>query len=165
MTVHLRAVVVLATGVALAGCGGADDKVTVGHLTFTVPEGWEEQEADGDWDVKFVGDGMELQVAGEFSEDPTASAAYSRLDLPAMVNLEGYQPDGIGTLEVEGADTALRADFTYADAGEPRDGLWVVAGQYPYPSTAALALSGPELDEEIVTELLASLTFTKDASR
>lgn len=157
--------------VALAGCsggsgGGSGDgqAVEVGHLTVTVPEGWTEEPASGEWDKKFVKDGVELQVSGTFSEDPTASAAYSRLDLPASVQLPDYEGKGARKAEVEGADTAVQADFTYTKDGTPMSGVWVIAGQYPYPSTAALALSGEKLDPELVRSLVEGLSFTKTQS-
>ena len=159
-----------ALALALTGCSTTDGsggdgarEVTVGHLTVTVPAGWSEEEPDGTWDRKFAGDGVELQIAGTFSEDPTASAARARLDLPATVELPGYESRGIHEppVEVAGADTSLRTDFTYEDEGTTKEGAWVIAGQWPYPSTAAIALSGESLDVPEVESVIESLTFTK----
>lgn len=153
---------------ALAGCSGSDAgggarEVTVGHLTVTVPAGWTEQDVSGKWDRKFVGDGLELQISGTFSEDPTASAARGRLDLPATLGLPGYQSKGLHQpdVEVEGADTSLRADFIYTDDGAPMEGAWVIAGQWPYPSTAAIALTGVSLEGDVVRSIIESLEFEK----
>lgn len=164
--------VVLASGVvlALAACSGAGDAggtdtvtVTVGHLTVTVPPGWTEGEASGPWDKKFVGDGYELQIAGTFSDDPTASAAFPRLDLPATLELPGYEDEGVyePDVEIEGADSSMRRDFTYTDGGEAMEGTWVIAGQWPYPSTAAIALTGASLEPEVVDPVIDTLEFTK----
>jgi len=150
---------------ALTACsdGGSGQKVTVGHLTVTVPKGWTEKKASGKWDKTFVGDGLELRISGTFSDDPTASAAYGRLDLPATLGLKDYQSEGVHQpdVEVEGADTSMRSDFTYTDAGTPKEGCWVIAGQWPHPSTAAIALSGKSLDNEVVTSIIESLRFEK----
>ena len=151
---------------ALTACSdGSDQDVTVGHLTVTVPKGWVEKKATGKWDKKFVGDGLELQISGTFSDDPTASAAHGRLDLPAMLELPDYDSKGVHEpdVEVEGADTSMRADFTYTDDGAPKEGCWVIAGQWPYPSTAAIALSGKSLDRKVVTAIIDSLHFEKTA--
>ena len=40
----------------------------------------------------------------------------------------------------------MRSDFTYTDAGTPRHGIWIIAGQYPFPRTSAVAITGERLD-------------------
>lgn len=152
---------------ALAGCstGGSEGahEVTVGHLTVEVPAGWTEGKASGQWDKKFVGDGYEMQIAGTFSDDPTASAAFTRLDLPATVELPGYEDKGVHEpdIEIEGADTSMRRDFSYTDDGEAMQGTWVIGGQWPYPSTAVIALTGASIEREVVESIIDSLRFTK----
>lgn len=162
--------VVLAIGsilglTAISGCSSTPQgwsEVTVGHLTLERPSAWTEAPPTGEkWDKKFTGDSIELQVSGLFSEDPTASAAVSRLDLPAMVGLEGYDAGATVKAEVPGADTAVRTDFTYTDKGVARKGIWVIAGQWPYPETSAIAITGANLDDEKVKHVIESLTFTK----
>lgn len=169
MTPRRRDVMVSGLVLAVAGCsgsdeaGGGDREVTVGHLTVTVPAGWTEQDARGTWDRGFAGDGLELQISGTLSEDPTASAAYSRLDLPATMELPGYRSGGVHQpdVEVEGADTSMRADFTYMVEGAQREGAWVIAGQWPHPSTAAIALTGESLESDVVQSIIDSLRFTR----
>src|SRR5699024_3104110 len=130
-----RAALAVGLALVLAGCsigGGGDSRdVTVGHLTVEVPADWTETDASGPWDTAFVGDGLKLQIAGTFSEDPTASAAYNRLDLPATTGLPGYESQGLHQpeVDVDGADTSMRTDFTYNDDGEAMEGTWVIAGQ------------------------------------
>ena len=69
--------------------------VTDRHLTFEHPSDWTAQPPSGEkWTHRYVGDGMEMQVSGLFSDDVTASGALSRLDLPAMVGLEQYDGGG-----------------------------------------------------------------------
>ncbi|MBR7742650.1 hypothetical protein KC207_05030 [Phycicoccus sp. BSK3Z-2] len=164
----MRTVAALLAGLGLAvttGCSGGTagySEVEVGHLTLERPESWSEEPATGElWTQRYVGDGMELQVSGEFSTDPTASAAYSRLDLPATVQLEGYEGSGVDNATVEGADTAVRSDFTYTEDGTPHQGVWVIAGQWPSPSTAAIAITGETLDATVVDQIIASLRFSR----
>lgn len=169
MTPRRRDVMVAGLVLAMAGCSGSDDpgggdrEVTVGHLTVTVPAGWTEQDARGEWDRRFAGDGLELQISGTFSDDPTASAAFPRLDLPATLELPGYEDKGVHEpdIEIEGADSSMRRDFTYTDGGESMEGTWVIAGQWPYPSTAAIALTGASLEPEDVDPIINTLRFTK----
>lgn len=157
------------TGCSGGGSGGASSgssdgwtTVTDQHLTFQHPSGWTSQPPSGEkWTHRYVGDGMEMQVSGRFSEDVTASGALSRLDLPAMVGLDQYDGGGKDFLEVEGADSALRSDFTYSDGGKARKGVWLIAGQFPYPATGAISITGDRIDEEVVTHVAETLTFNR----
>lgn len=168
------ALVGLVGAIALAGCGGSGSsaaaadgwtRVTVGQLSVERPSDWAQEPAGGDlWTERFVGDGVELQIAGKLSEDPTASAAVSRLDLPAMGGLDDYEGGGVRSIEVKGADTAVRSDFTFTVDGQSRMGVWLIAGQWPYPRTAAVALSGATLDEKLVAHIIDSMSFDKRLS-
>ncbi|MFW5473228.1 hypothetical protein ACOCJ5_07970 [Knoellia sp. CPCC 206450] len=170
--VALAAALVGAAGLTACSGGAADSggasqgwtKVTIGQLTLERPAAWSEADPSGEtWDKRFVGEGVEMQVSGEFSEDPTASAALSRLDLPAMTGLEGYDGGGAKKVEVEGADTAIRSDFTYTDGG-PRKGVWLIVGQYPHPRTSAVSITGEKLDEATVAHIVDSMTWEKKSS-
>lgn len=162
-----RALLALACATALTGtgCSGTDagwTAVEVGHLRVEHPSDWTEQPPTGTvFTKKFVGDGMEIQVSGLFSEDPTASAAFSRLDLPATVGLQDYEGGGVQNATVEGADTAVRSDFSFSDGGTRKKGVWIVAGQYPYPETAAVTITGTTLDPDVVQHVVETLRFTK----
>ncbi|KGN37569.1 hypothetical protein [Knoellia subterranea] len=172
----LGAAVATLVAFATTSCagGGSDDstgsadgwtKVTVGQLTLERPSDWTEEAPTGEkWTKRFVGDGVELQVAGEFSEDPTASAALSRLDLPAMVGLENYDGGGATKVDVKGADTAVRSDFTFSDAGTAKKGVWLIAGQYPYPRTSAVSITGSSLEDSTVAHIVESLSYEKKNS-
>lgn len=160
------AIASLVVGLALTGCAPGPSAgwttVEAGHLTLERPSSWQEQPAQGDlWTQRYVGDGMELQIAPLLSEDPTASAAFSQLDLPAMVSLPGYRGGGVQKAEVPGADTAVRSDFSFTQDGVAKRGIWVIAGQYPYPRTAAIAISGERLDDGTAQHIIDSLRFTK----
>lgn len=162
-----RPAVLLALTVALTGCGvgpggSSDEETTVGHLTVTVPDGWTEEEGSGKWDKKFVGDGIEMQVSGTFSKDPSATTAFSRLDLPATTQLSDYrQTQPLENPEIDGADTSVRADYSYSDDGRRMEGVWIIAGQWPDPSTAVISLSGESLESSEVKSIVDSLEFEK----
>ena len=159
-----------------AGCAGGTDptsgdapdgwtSVTDERITVQHPSDWETQPPSGEkWTHRFVGDGMEMQVSGAFSDDETASFALSRLDLPAMVELDGYDGGGAAAIEVDGADTALRSDFTYEVDGTPMKGVWLVAGQWPYPATAVVTITGERLDEAVVEHVVDTMTFNRRTS-
>ena len=157
--------IVGASALVAGGCSESDDgwsTAEVGHLSVQHPADWTEEPPTGDLFTKrWVGDDMEIQVSGSFSEDPTASAAFSRLDLPATVGLADYEGGAVQNATVEGADTAVRSDFTFTQDGAPHRGVWVVAGQYPYPSTAAVTITGETLDEQVVQHVVESLRFTR----
>lgn len=152
------------SGGTVGGSGGSDGwtRVTDQHLTFEHPSDWTSQPPSGEkWTHRFVGDGMEMQVSGLFSEDVTASGALSRLDLTAMVGLEQYDGGGKTFIEVDGADSALRSDFTFSDGGKARRGVWLLAGQFPYPATGAISITGEQLDPEVVSHVADTLTFNR----
>lgn len=164
----------LALGLA-AGSGCADSpsgdatagwtEVTDERLTFQHPTTWAKEPPSGEnWTHRFVGDGMEMQVSGAFSDDVTASGARSRLDLQAMVGLDAYVDGGLDFITVEGADSALRSDFTYEVDGTPMKGVWLVAGQWPYPATAAITITGEQLDEAVVEHVAETMTFNRRTS-
>jgi hypothetical protein len=165
---RLSALPLLWAVLLLTACTGTDPgwtTVSAGQLTLERPTGWQEAAStDEAWPMRFVGDGMELRIAPQFSEDPLAAAAYDRLDLPARVGLSGYTSGGAKAFEVPGADTAIRSDFTYTENGAPRQGVWVIAGQYPYPRTSAVAVSGERLDDATVQHILGSLRYAKQQS-
>lgn len=150
------------SGGAPSGSSEGWTTVTDQHLTFQHPSSWTSQPPSGEkWTHRYVGDGMEMQVSGRFSEDVTASGALSRLDLPAMVGLDQYDGGGKDFIEVEGADSALRSDFTYSDGGKVKKGVWLIAGQFPYPATGAISITGERIDEEVVTHVAETLTFNR----
>ena len=159
-------IAVLLLALLLVGCSAPDtDWTTVeaGPLRLERPTRWVALPTRGDvWTLAFAGDGVELRIAPQFSEDPTAAAAFSRLDLPSTVGtLDDYTGGGVKQFPIEGADTGVRGDLTYRDGATTMRGIWVIAGQYPYPRTAAIALSGEQLPDETVQRILGSLRFTK----
>lgn len=168
-TAFLLIAPLLCLGLILTGCASGPSagwtQVVAGQLSLERPTSWQEAQAPSElWTQRYVGDGMELQIAPLLSEDPTASAAFSQLDLPAMLHLSGYQGGSVKKADVPGADTAVRSDFSYTEDGVTKRGIWVIAGQYPYPRTAAIAISGARLDDGTAQHIIDSLRFTKARS-
>ena len=164
------------TVAAGAGCSGGSESssgdapagwtsVTDERITVQHPSDWASEPPSGEtWTHRFVGDGMEMQVAGSFSDDETASFALSRLDLPAMVELDGYVGGGATAIEVEGADSALRSDFTYEVDGTQMKGVWLIAGQWPNPGTAVVTITGERLDDAVIEHVVDTMTFNRRTS-
>lgn len=149
------------SGDAAAGWTGVTDN----RITVQRPAGWQTQPPSGEkWTHRFVGDGMEMQVSGAYSDDVTASGARSRLDLQAMVGLDGYVDGGVDAISVEGADSAVRSDFTYEVDGTPMKGVWLIAGQWPYPATAVVSITGETLDEVVIELVVETMTFNRRTS-
>lgn len=143
--------------------GGGDTaytQVTYGHLEFQVPATWKKStQVSKPFEVKYTGDGVDLQAAGTFSEDTGAYAALARLDLPATLKLKGYQPTSTNKIKVDGAEDAVMRNFTYTDGSTPMQGVWIVATQWPYPRTAVLTLSARTIDPDLLAYLQKTLTF------
>lgn len=164
------------TVAAGAGCSGGSESssgdapagwtsVTDERITVQHPSDWASEPPSGEtWTHRFVGDGMEMQVAGSFSDDETASFALSKLDLPAMVELDGYDGGGATAIEVEGADSALRSDFTYEVDGTSMKGVWLIAGQWPNPGTAVVTITGERLDDAVIEHVVDTMTFNRRTS-
>lgn len=144
------------------GGGGQVDyvEVTDGHLIFQVPHNWKKSnDASKPFTVKYSGDGMQLQAAGELGDDSGAYTALARLDLPATVGLSGYQPGSTDRITVDGAHDAVARNFTYTDGSSTKNGVWIVATQWPYPKSAALTITGAQVDTDVVSHIQENLQF------
>ena len=127
----------------LAACGGtaesADDRVSEGPMSSTVPEGWEqepapEEQADHAWtlgysdDVEEATKGLRVMPNVDSTADP--SVAVNGLIMKCrFTNI--YADDCRGTgqeaVDIEGAEEGIGADFTYtSDTDEQVIGrIWV----------------------------------------
>lgn len=132
-----------------------------GHWKIKLDDSWSETEPLGDpWTLAYENnDGVTLQIAGVFSDDILSRSALSRLDLPAMTNLVDYEVESVQELDIEDASDAVTQRVTYSDSGEPAEAVWIIASQWPYPETAALALSGKSVPQSTVDELIVNLDF------
>lgn len=140
----------------------AYDTVENGHLSVEYPATWTKMsQLSPPWKVGFEGDGMQMQVAGQFSDDVGSFSALARLDLPASLKLPGYKPVETEDISVPGAYNALYRKYTYTDAGTSRQGIWILASQWPYPAVAAVSVSGVKLDDDVVNQIMKSMSFKK----
>lgn len=171
--VFAGAVAVLVAGLSACGSepsgpapGKADAKVAyttveAGHLTVEYPSSWKKIDTTKPWTVGVAGDGMQLQVAGEFSEDQGSFPALARLDLPATLKLAGYTPVETTDITVDGAYDAMYRKYTYTNEGQTYHGIWILASQWPYPAVGVVSISGPKLDDGVVNQVIKTLTFKK----
>lgn len=160
----LAAGLALTMAAGMSGCGKDGEETTVGHWVINHPDSWQEVTPLGKpWTAAYKVEDMEVQVAGEFSDDPTPLAALGRLDLPATLKLEGYETVRTDDVTIDDATGAMVRYYTYKADGQTRNGVWIVASQFPYPASAVISISGKTLDEEAVQDLLDDLTFVKNS--
>lgn len=162
LTLCLCALLLTATG-----CGGSSTSAgwveeSVGQLVVQRPQSWQPgPEVEQPWTDSWAGDGMTMQVSGQFSDDVGAYAGLARLDLPATVQLPDYQPESTDEITVEGAYDAVVRRYSYTDDGRPRQGAWIVASQWPEPLIVVVSLSGETLDAEIVQKVQESMQLVQ----
>lgn len=156
------------SGPNAAGDGATVDYASVrdGLVEVQYPATWKAlSDTETPFDRAYGADGMEIRIAGKFSEDITSRSALGRLDLPATTGaLQDYRPVKTEDLTVEGAYDALESRFTFTVDGKPMEGVWIIVSQWPYPKTAAVTLSGPKLDEDFVQHITDTLVFHPDKS-
>ncbi|WP_380165200.1 hypothetical protein [Jannaschia sp. R86511] len=165
--------------VVLAGCGGPG-----------VPAGWTEQEVGGvtvahpeDWvplPEAALGSGelwrvglqdaptdaeatVQLLVGPDLGEHRYAAEAMGVLSAGAVIGLpfEDWRSEGRSELDVPGATSAERWDFSYeGDPGGGRvEGVWVVVADVEDRRTGGIQLTGDPLDPEVVADVVDSLRF------
>lgn len=167
-------VVTAATG-ACGGDGAPAGWTTTeaGSLTVAHPAGWEVREpVEGSefWQVRLedaAGDDatVQLLLGPDYGEEPTAAEASARLVAPAQVGVpfDGWRSEGRAEVDVRGADTAERWDFTYAgEAGDRVRGVWVFMADSAGRS-AAVQLTGAPWDEGVAFDVVAGLRFDPGA--
>lgn len=149
-----------------------------GHLELTASKQWHEEAkpTKAPWSRRFVLQSgsqaspdaaksakrpVEMQLAGRFSEDVGSLSALARLDLPATMGLSGYEAMETETVTIPGAYDALVRRYAYSEGSAKREGVWIVASQWPYPSTTVVSLSGQSVSDDLVHEVLAGLRFVK----
>lgn len=154
------AAAILATLLLVTGCTSSGPTLEEGHWRIELDESWTSIEPMGDpWTAAYESDGYTLQVAGRFSEDDSARTALARMAVPAMTQLPGFSSTDVEKIEVPGAYDAIVQRFTFTDDGEPREGAWIIATQWPYPSSAALTLTGEQVSGSDVERLLEGVSF------
>lgn len=144
----------------LAACGGGSRKssdVTVGHLTLTVPEGWTGASPNGDpFTQAYGGDGMTMQIAGDWSKDQMAWVV-----LDTLVSTGTVPPDYMGSsnskIAVPGADSAEKVRFSYTGRDDSKMlGCWLIAASKK-GCAVVVTFSGRRLDDGIIQGVADSM--------
>lgn len=165
LTLCLPALLLAVTACGGSGASAGWTEETVGQLVVQRPQDWEPgPDVEEPWTHSWTGDGMTMQVSGEFSDDVGAYAGLARLDLPATMNLPDYEPESTQQVAVEGAYDAVIRRYTYTDDGQPREGAWIVASQWPEPLIVVVSLSGESLDDEVVQKVQESMRLLPSSS-
>lgn len=134
--------------------------VTQGHLQVSLPASWSKStDVTKPYDVKYSGNGMEVQIAGEYGDESGAYTTLATLDLPATLNLPRYQPGPANRITVDGAHDAATKTFTYVDGNTKKEGVWIVATQFPYPASAVVTVTGAPINHDVLSFIQKNLTF------
>lgn len=176
-------VAVLTAGLAVAGCGGPQvpagwTQQEFGGVSVAHPDGWADlpEEALGSGEFWQAGlqdapedaeASVQLLVGSDLGEFRYAAEGMGVLSAGAQLGVpfEGWRSEGRAEIEVPGASTAERWDFSYdgaADGGRVR-GVWVVVADADQRRAGAIQITGDPLDEQVVFDVVSSLRFDADA--
>lgn len=149
----------------LTACTPASaNQVEEGHWRLSLDQSWQRTQPQSlPWTLAYRSDGLTLQLTGKFSEDADARSGLTRLAIPARLALTDYAATTVEDITIPGADSAVLERFSYTEAGAPRQAVWIIATQWPYPATAALSLSGEQVSQEAIQDLLSTLEFEPQA--
>lgn len=149
------------TGPSPTGGGDAPyTTVSQGHLEVPVPSSWQRStNVTKPFTVKYSGDGMQVQIAGEYGDNPSAYATLATLDLPATMGLSGYESGSSDLIKVDGAHQGGIRNFTFTDGSTRKQGVWLVATQWPYPASAVVSVTGNPIDPDFLAYLQQHLAF------
>lgn len=156
----------LVTVLSFTGCGMGGKSVTIGHWNMTIPSDWKEvpPSPGGKWEKAYDADGMHIEIAGKSGDAPMSRAALAEFNFRGQVQSKGFKNQGIEDLKIKGATESAIQRFTFVDkSGKPQQGAWIVGTQWPYPSSAAIAISSTngQLDPAKVDSLIKSLSWKK----
>ena len=135
----------------------SSERGVTGRAQVEVPEGWTEARVDDVFDLRYLsGEGARdplLSLSGGYGRFQGARAGASTLIAQIQMGTPGFTIHGQDDIEVPGADSAVRVDFSFGTPEEEDgvfDGMWIVAVDSSDGHTIALALSGgdDQLDED-----------------
>lgn len=157
----------------LSACGGpSGQKVEVGDVTVTIPEGWsevtDESALQGGWGAAYADDPedptMQVRISSDLGYAPAADSTFSSLQAEAMFNGafgEGFSIDKREDWSLRGADRALRASFSSTIDGDVElDGRWWLFSTPEVGTTAGVELSGPEFSDETAEAIEDSISYS-----
>ncbi|GGK80400.1 hypothetical protein [Ornithinimicrobium pekingense] len=125
------------------------ERGVTGRASVEVPEGWTERRFDDAFSLRYLeGEGARdpmLAIAGDYGSFYGARAAASTLIAQIQVGTPGFTIHSQEDIEVEGASSAVRVDFSFGTEEEQDgvfDAMWVVAVDSGTGDTIAVAYSG-----------------------
>lgn len=160
--VAILALMLLPIQVGLSGCAGSDREISEGHWRLELSDDWTAiQPSHGEaWTVAYRREGLILEISGEFDDDSIyGREVIASLDIYATGGLDNYHLESVRDVDIPDAYDAALARLSFTRDGEPQQGAWIGAGQWPYPSGAAIFLSGPKVSQLDVAEILEGLEF------
>ncbi|GAA1176271.1 hypothetical protein GCM10009584_17170 [Ornithinimicrobium humiphilum] len=127
----------------------SSERGVTGRAQVEVPEGWTERRFDDAFSLRYLaGEGARdpmLAIAGDYGSFYGARAAVSTLIAQIQVGTPGFTIHSQEDIEVEGATSAVRVDFSFGtpeDEDGVFDAMWVVAVDNTTGDTIAVAYSG-----------------------
>lgn len=179
-TLWLGAVGFLVCGLMVTACGGGGPetpegftRVTVNEVSFAYPEGWTkvpEGTFPEGWPAGFqdesggrVSAWVGVYVKLSKTSDPALAASQAMLGLEHSV--KGLKRQGGRKLEIDGAESAWRSDYTYP--GNPQQGLSgktiqgtdiVAVGGSGQPLLVRITRVQGELPEQTTSDIIGSIS-------
>lgn len=153
-------------GLVASDAGQQAERGTTGRLKVTPPDGWQEVVGNDDvFALRYTQSDEEnaptLALAGDFGEFGEARAGLSLLIGDIQTGTPGFRVKATTDIDVPGATSAVRLDFTYGteDTNGVFEAVWIVAADKNTHQSIALALSGSQLDPALLQQVQSSLVM------
>lgn len=122
----------------------------LGRASVTVPEGWERTGGDQTFTLRYAATDTPtyeaIAISDGFGSFHGARAGVSVFIAQAQTEIEGFRILSQEDIEVPGASSAVRVDFTFGSGDAASDGMWVVAVDDRDGHAIAIAYSGGEAE-------------------
>jgi len=143
---------------------GADaERGVQGRASVDIPAGWEETQGDATFTLRYEqpesATHEAIGIADDFGRFQGARAGASIFIAQAQLQLEGFCIVSQEDIDVPGASSGVRVDFTFGPDGETSDGMWLVAVDNSDGHSIAVAYSGGEreVDDAELDAIVASV--------
>lgn len=129
------------------------ERGVLGRASVAVPEEWAQTGGDQTFTLRYAATDSPsyeaIAIADGFGSFHGARAGVSVFIAQAQMEIENFRILSQDDIEVPGASSAVRVDFTFGSADSPSDGMWVVAVDDRDGHAIAIAYSGgePEVDD------------------
>lgn len=126
------------------------ERGVLGRASVDVPEEWEQTGGDQTFSLRYAATDSPsyeaIAIADGFGSFQGARAGVSIFIAQAQAEIERFRILSQEDIEVPGASSAVRVDFTFGSADDPSDGMWVVAVDDRDGHAIAIAYSGGEAE-------------------